>query len=249
MFASFGRSPSAPRSPRRWAKRLRILIIRIVAIIACVVGVTGIIASVVAYQRIGQIERSAQNELRQISNNFTLIANSLTTVSGSATNAADSVTQTRQSLTTAANTTRSTADTLDQTAGVINFAIPGTTIRPLAGVDTNFRDEARQLRILATNVDQTNAILEQNVTDLNAISGDVAAISQQMSDIAAQLRRLSGENDGTLVAVANSARLLMIWSVILHGLLMALGICLALLTIEERPVEALVVEEFIAISQ
>ncbi len=232
-----------PRRPRRWARRLRILFIRLVAILACMIGITGIIASVLAYQRVSQIERSTQNELRAISNNFTLIANTLTTVSSSATNAAGSVAQARLSLTEAASTTRSTADTLDQTAGVINFSIPGINIRPLAGVDANFRDEARQLRLLANNVDQTNAVLAQNVDDFNAISTDVASISRQMSDIAGQLRRLSGENDGTLDAVANSARLMLIWSVVIHALLMALGLCLALLTIEERQPETPIVEE------
>ena len=249
MSASPARYAPAPRRPHGWARRLRVLIIRLVAILACLIGITGIIASVLAYQRIERLERDTQNELRQISNNFTLIANALTTVSGSATNAADSVSQARQSLTEAANTTRSTADTLDETSKAVNFAIPGTTYRPLAGVDTNFRDQARQLRALATNIDQTNAILAQNVDDLGAISNDVASISRQMSDIAGQLRRLSGDNDGTLAAVANSARLLLIWSGVIHGLLMALGCCLALLTIEERPAETLIIEEYIAISR
>ena len=236
-------SPDAAPRRRSRAKRLRILFIRLVAIIACMIGIAGIIASVLAYQRTGQIERSTQNELRQISNNFTLIANTLTTVSGSAMNAADSVTQARQSLTEAANTTRSTADTLDQTAEVINFAIPGTNIRPLAGVDTNFRDQASQLRVLATNVDQTNAVLGQNVTDLSAISTDVASIARQMSDVAGQLRRFSGENDGTLAAVANSARLLLVWSMIVHGVLCALGLCLWLLTIEEHVTTTIIIED------
>lgn len=238
----------ATARPRGRAQRLRHLIVRFVALLAGIIGLLGIGGSLLVYRQVGIVERATQNEIRRISNNFTLIANTLTTVSTSATNAATSVTQTRQSLTEAAATTRSAATTLDQTATAINFTIPGTTYSPLAGVDTNFHDQARQLRSLGDNVDQTNAALGQNVDDLGAISRDVASIAARMSDIADQLRRLSGDNDGALAAVATSARLLLIWSMVIHALLVALGLCLFLLTIEERTPDTLVIEEYLSIT-
>lgn len=222
----------APRRRSR-AHRLRRLIIRVVALLTCFIGLFGLGCSLLVYQQVGVIERATQNQVRQISNNFTLVANTLTTVSASATNAGTSVTQAQKSLTEAAATTRSAAITFDQTASAVNFAIPGTTYRPLAGVDTNFREQARQLRTLADNVDQTNTAIGQNAQDLGAISRDVGSISGQMSDIADQLRWLSGENSSPLLMVANSVRLLLIWSTILHALLFALGLCLWLLTIED----------------
>ena len=243
MVASSDSSDNAPPQRRGRAHRIRLTIIRFVAILTCFVGMVGCGGSLLIYRQVNVIERATQNQIRQISNNFILVANTLTTVSTSANNASTSVEQARQSLGEAATTTRSAATTLDQTAGAINFAIPGTTYRPLAGVDTNFRDQARQLRALAGNIDQTNAAIGQNVQDLGAISRDVGLISGQMSGIADQLRQLSAEENSPLTLVAGSARLLLIWSMILHGLLFALGLCLWLLTIDERPRTVLIVEE------
>ena len=231
-------SPAPPSGAtlrrRSRAHRLRQLLVRFVALLACFLGMVGVGGSVLIYRQVNAIERAAQNQLREISNNFTLAANTLTTVSTSSANAATSVAQARQSLGETVTTTRDAATTLDQTAVAINFAIPGTTYRPLAGVDENFRDQARQLRILAGSVERTTTAIGQNERDLDDISRDVGAISAQTSDIADQIRQLSRENDSPLALVANSARLLLVWSMLLHGLLFALGLCLWLLTVEER---------------
>lgn len=238
VVSSDSRANAAPRRRSR-AHRLRRSIIRFVALLTCFIGMVGVGGSTLIYRQVNAIERATQNQIRQISNNFTLVANTLTTVSTSSTNAATSVAQARQSLGEAATTTRGAASTFDQTAGAINFAIPGTSYRPLAGVDTNFREQARQLRALADTVDRTSTAVGQNVQDLGAISRDVGAISGQMSDIAIQLQQLSGEENSPLTLVAGSARLLLIWSMILHGLLFTLGLCLWLLTVEERvPIDA-----------
>lgn len=234
---------SAAPQQRSRAHRLRQMIVRFVALLTCFIGLVGLGGSTLIYRQVNIIERTTQNQIRLISNNFTLVANTLTTVSTSANNASTSVEQARQSLGEAATTTRGAATTLDQTAGAINFAIPGTTYRPLAGVDNNFREQARQLRMLADNVEQTNTAIGQNVQDLGAISRDVGSISGQMSGIADQLRQLSGEENSPLRLVAGSARLLLIWSMILHGLLFTLGLCLWLLTVDERPSITLIIEE------
>lgn len=243
MVASPDSSDNAAPRRRGRAHRIRQVIVRFVAILTCFIGMVGCGGSLLIYRQVNVIERATQNQVRQISNNFILVANTLTTVSNSASNAATSVGQAQQSLGEAATTTRGAATTLDQTAGTINFAIPGTNYRPLAGVDTNFREQARQLRALAENVDQTNRAIGQNAQDLGAISRDVGSIASQMSGIADQLQQLSGEANSPLALVAGSARLLLIWSMILHGLLFAIGLSLWLLTVDERVPTTLIIEE------
>jgi len=242
-MAASSASPASAAPRRSRAHRLRRMIVRFVALLTCFIGLVGLGGSALIYRQVNVIERATQNQIRQISNNFILVANTLTTVSTSANNASTSVAQARQSLGEAATTTRGAATTLDQTAGAINFAIPGTNYRPLAGVDTNFREQARQLRTLADNVDQTNTAIGQNVQDLGAISRDVGTISGQMAQIADQLQQLSGADNGPLALVAGSARLLLIWSMILHGLLFTLGLCLWLLTVDERAPTTIIIEE------
>jgi uncharacterized protein YoxC len=249
MAASPDRPADAARERRSRAHRLRQAIVRFVALLTCFIGLVGLGGSTLIYRQVNVIERASQNQIRQISNNFVLVANTLTTVSTSANNASTSVEQARRSLDDAATTTRGAATTFDQTAVAINFAIPGTTYRPLVGVDTNFREQARQLRTLADDVDQTNAAIGQNVQDLGAISRDVGTISSQMADVANQLQQLSGADNSPLTLVAGSARLLLIWSMIIHGLLFALGLCLWLLTVEEHAPTTIIIEEDVPIGR
>ena len=219
------------------------------AVLACLVALAGIGGSIVVYRQIGAAQRVSQSELGEISDTFAQIATTLATVSASAAHASTSIGEARVALDDAATTTRSAADTLDQTAKVINFTVPGTTYMPLAGVDTGFRDQARQLRTVAGDVETTNAALAQNGTDLQAISTDVAAVSRQMTDISGQLRRLSNDAGGSLSTVSDGIRLLILWSVAIHVLLLGLGVCLYLLTLAEPTVivTTIVSEERIAV--
>jgi septal ring factor EnvC (AmiA/AmiB activator) len=227
-------APSTTLARRRARVRFwRRLIIRLIAVLASLMALVGIVGSVIAYRQISGAQRSAQAELRQISDNFTQISLTLATVSTSAGNASASVGEARVALDDAAKTTRGVADTLDQTAGVINFTVPGTTYKPLAGVDTSFRDQARQLRTVADDVAKTNTALNQNGTDLKAISDDVSKVSAQMADIAVQLRSLSNDGDGSLTMITNATRLVIIWSGIIHLLLLLVGVSLFLLTVED----------------
>ena len=232
-----GAQPRVP-SPTLARRRARVrfwrrLIIRLIAVLSSLVALVGIVGSVIAYRQISLAQRSAQTELRQISDNFAQIATTLSTVSTSAGNASTSVGEARVALDDAAKTTRGIADTLDQTAGVINFTFPGTTYKPLAGVDTSFRDQARQLRVVADDVAKTNTALSRNGTDLKAISDDVATVSSQMADISAQLRSLSNDGDGSLTMITDATRLVITWSGIIHLLLLLVGVGLFLLTVED----------------
>lgn len=230
---SVGIPPALARRRAR-ARAWRRLIIRMVAVIACLVALAGASGSFIAYRQISVAQRGAQAELRQISENFAQVSTTLTTVSSSAANASTSVVEARTALDNTAKTTRGIADTLDQTAGVINFTFPGTTYKPLAGVDTSFRDQARQLRVVADDVTRTNTALTRNGTDLKAISDDVATVSRQMADISVQMRRLSNDGDGSLTTITDGTRLVIIWSGIIHLLLLAVGVSLYLLTVEDH---------------
>jgi hypothetical protein len=141
------------------------------------------------------------------------------------------VDEARTTLTDTSQTTRDFAGVLDRTASVINFTIPGFNIRPLDGLDTNFHDQARQLRDLATQVDQTNTALSQNGQNLRAISADVTRISRQMGDI-------SAGQDSPLTNITGGTRTLIVWGGIIHLLLFAIDVSLCLLTIEDaEPVD------------
>lgn len=199
------------RSRRRGRARFwRHLIVRVVAVLTCLLALAGVAVSIYAYRQVDTAEQTAQRELGQISEQFALVSATLLTVNTSAANAAASVDQAGLALTDSAKTTRDFAAVLDQTASVINFTIPGLNLRPLNGLDTNFRDQARQLRDLATQVDQTNTALGQNSQDLRAISADVTRISGQMGDISTQLRRFSTGPDSTLTTITDGTRMLTI---------------------------------------
>lgn len=210
----------------------RRLFIRLVAIATCLVALSGIGASIYGYRQVDRAEAEARQQLQQISDTFAQVAASLRTVGDSATNAAGSASEAKTSLASASSATRGTADTLDQTANVINFTIPFSNVRPLAGVDINFRDQARQLRILADQIDQTGVALGQNDTDLKAIAADVAAMSRQMSTISTQLRQFAGDGSGpgAMTQITTGTRLIIAWSVVIHLLLFGMGISLYLLT-------------------
>ena len=226
---------SKPTPPSKGSRRRawRLVFIRLVAGFTCLLGLLGMIGAGFAYRQVAVVRGGVQTELRQTSDTFAQVAVTLTTVSTSSANASVSVGEARVALDDAAKTTRSIADTLDETAKVVNFTVPGTTYKPLAGVDTSFRDQASQLRVVADDVAKTNTALGQNGTDLKAISSDVATVSLQMSDISAQLRRLADDTGGTLSMATDGIRLLILWWLLIHLLLFVMGLCLYFLTVAE----------------
>ena len=225
-------------TPERARRRGRVrfwrrTIVRLVAILAILVALVGAYGTYTAYRQVEVAEQSARRELGQISDQFAQMSATLLTVSSSAANAATSVDAARTSLTETSKTTRDFAGALDRTASVINFTIPGFNIRPLDGLDTSFHNQASQLRDLAMQVDQTNTALSQNNQDLQAISTDVVQISRQMGDISTQLDHFSSGPDNSLATITRETRTLIVWSGIIHLVLLAIGVSLYLLTIEE----------------
>lgn len=210
----------------------RRLFVRLVGLSACLVGLAGIAASVYTYRQVERAEAAAQQQLLQISDTFEQMAVMMRSASTTASNAGGSAEEARASLAGASAATRAGADALDQTANAINFPIPGSTLRPLAGVDVSFREQARQLRILGDQLDQTGGSLTQNARDLRAIGGDVAQVANEMSGVSRQLRQFagSGPGPGALAQITNNTRLIITWSIILHLLLFGMGVALYILT-------------------
>lgn len=214
----------------------RRIFVRLVAIASCLIAIGGIGASAYAYRQVGGAERVAQEQLLQISTSFADVAASTQTVSASIDRAAVTVEEARGSLQSASQTTNTAAKTLEDTARVIDFTIPGFNYRPLEGVDASFREQARQLRLLAGDIDRTGAALGRNVGDLHTIGKDVTEVSRDLDHVSTQLRDFSGRGSGPggLANITRSTRLILTWSIIVHLLLFGLGIALYLLTTEPR---------------
>lgn len=214
----------------------RRLFVRLVALATCLVALGGVGASAYAYQRVGLAERQAREQLLQISGQFSEISASIVTVSDSIGRAAGTVDEAKTSLGSASTTTRDAASTLEETARIINFTIPGTTLRPLTGVDVSFREQARQLRTLADDIDRTGGSMGRNATDLRTIGQDVNEVSRDMEGVSQRLREFAGGGSGPsgLRQITDGTRLLISWSVIIHLLLFGMGIALYLLTTEPR---------------
>jgi hypothetical protein len=92
---------------------------------------------------------------------------------------------------------------------------------------------SRALPGLATQVDQTTIALGQNSRDLRAISAEVTQISGQMGDSSTQRRLFSGGPDRIRTMLTDGTRILTIWRGIIHGLLLAIGASLFVLTLED----------------
>jgi hypothetical protein len=214
----------------------RRLFVRLVGLLTCLVGLAGVAASAYGYQQVERAEVAAQQQLLQIAGTFDQIAASMRTASTTAANAGNSADGAKTSLAGASAAARGAADALDETAKVINFTIPFSNLRPLAGVDVSFRDQARQLRALGDQVDQTGGLLTQNGQDLRTIGADVARVADDMGAVSGQVRQFAGAGPGpgALTQITNSTRLLISWSVIIHLLLFGMGLSQVLLTTNLR---------------
>lgn len=212
----------------------RRIFIRVVAIAGCLAAIVGLYASVKTYRQIDRAQTLAQAQLRESSATFKQVAVSLRTVADSADHAATTADGAKGTLGTASATTRNAAGTLDDTASAINFTIPFTNTKPLEGVDTNFRDTAKELRTLADTIDLTGGSLATNAADLRAISRDVDAMAVEMERVSDQLRQFAGDGPGEsgLVQITGGARMILAWSVVIHLLLLGMAMSMFLLTTE-----------------
>jgi len=199
--------------------------IRIVAILTAVVALGGMIVSFYAYRQVGRTERAAQSQLRSLGQTIAQSADTLRSTADASTQGAATVDMAATSLSQTSGSLRDVATTVEATAKVLNFTIPITNTRPLAGADENFRQVATQLRTIATSIDQTQDSLGKNSGNLRTIGQQVAIVAGNMDDVARQLRQSAdGPSANSAPAIAGNVRLVLIWSMVLHLLLLVFAI-------------------------
>lgn len=229
-----GREHAIPRTHtgRHLPPRIsyRHLFVQIVAILISILAIVGILVSLYAYRQVDRTEQDAQQQMRQVSDTLRQTSATLGTVTTAAQQGASTVDESTQALASAAQTARTTADRLDDTAGKINFTIPITNQKPLAGVDDNFRAEATQLRQFATEIDQTSTSFAKNAGNLRTIADQVSTVAKQVNDIGTITDRFAAPGSGDIAAMARDFRLVLMWSVVVHIMLLLMCIALIVLT-------------------
>lgn len=205
---------------RRWLDGVRAF--TVLAVIVALVG-TGV--SIYAYRQMGRAQNAAERQLRLIGQTTAQSAQTLRSVADASVQGAATADSATMSLRQVSATVRDTAGTIEATAGVFAFAVPITNDRPLAGVETSFRQQAAQLRTIATQIDGTTDSLAMNGTNLRVIAQQVQAVSQNMDVIATQIQRLAdGPGIGSVPNIARNVRLILIWSVVLHLLILGFAV-------------------------
>lgn len=205
---------------RRWLDGVRLF-----TVVATVVALIGTGVSIVAYRQMGRAQAAAQEQIRLIGRTTAQSSQTLRSVSDASTQGATTADSATTSIKQVSGTIRDTAGTIESMAGVFNFTIPITNSRPLAGVETSFRQEATQLRNISSEIDQTGDSLAMNGGNLRAIAQQVQAVSQNTDAIANQIRQLAdGPGSGSVPDIANNVRLILIWSIVLHVLVLGFAI-------------------------
>ncbi len=220
----FRESEGGPHIPRRFIRRL-LDGVRVFTVVAGVIALIGGGISIYAYRQVDRTEGATQTQLRLMGQTAAQSAQTLRSVTDASTQGAATVDSATISLTQVSRTIRDTAGTLEETAKVINFTIPITNTRPLAGVDENFRKQAVQLRMVATEIDQTTQSLAANGGNLRTIAQEVQGVSQNMDVIATQILQLAdGPGASSVPSIAGNVRLVLIWSIVLHLLFLGFAI-------------------------
>jgi hypothetical protein len=205
---------------RRWLDAVRLF-----TVLAIVVALIGVGVSIVAYRQMGRAQEAAQAQLRLIGRTTAQSSQTLRSVSDASTQGATTVDSATTSIKQVSGTLHDTADTIESTAGIFNFAIPVTNAHPLAGVEMSIQQEAAQLRAVSTEIDQTGASLASNSGNLRTIAQQVQATAQNTDAIANQIMQLAdGPGSGSVPDIARSVRLILIWSVVLHLLILGFAL-------------------------
>lgn len=214
-----------PRTSRRFIRRW-LDGVRLFTVLATVVALIGIAVSLYAWRQMDRAQAAAQQQLRLIARTASQSSQTLRSVTDASAQGAATVDSATTSLAHISATIRDTAGTMEATAGIFDFAIPITNTRPLAGVDASFRQEAAQLRSIATEVDATGTSLAANGSNLRTIGQEVQSVSRDADAIASQVRQLAdGPGSGSVPAIARNVRLILLWSAVLH--LLVLGFALS----------------------
>ena len=170
----------------------------------------------------GRAQAAAQQQLRLIARTTAQSAQTLRRVTDASTQGAATVDSATTSLRQISDTIRDTAGTIEATAGVFNFTIPLTNTRPLAGVEESFRQQAAQLRTISTEIDQTES-LAKNGDSLRTIGQQVQAPPRTWTTRQSILQLADGPGAGSVPAL-RGVRLILIWSVVFHLLVLGFAI-------------------------
>jgi hypothetical protein len=199
--------------------------VRVFTVLAVIVALIGMGVSAYTYRQMDRAQGAAERQLRLIGQTTAQSAQTLRTVTDASTQGAATVDSATQSLKQVSSTIRDTAGTIEATAGVFDFTIPIANTRPLAGVDQSFRQQAAQLRTISTQIDGTTDSLATNGTSLRTIAQEVQTVSQNMDAIANQILQLAdGPGVGSVPDIAHSVRMILVWSVVLHLLVLGFAI-------------------------
>jgi len=213
-----------PQTSRRFVRRW-LDAVRLFTVFAAVVALIGIAVSLYAWRQMDRAETGAQQQLRSMGRTASQSSQTLHSVADASTQGAATVDSATTSLQQVSGTIRDTAGTIEATAGVFNFTVPITNAHPLAGVDASFRQEAAQLRSISTELDKTGTSLAANGGNLRTIGQEVQMVAQDTDTIANQILQLAdGSALGGVPAIARNVRIILVWSAVLHLLVLGFAI-------------------------
>lgn len=221
---------------RRRRSNYRRAFVQLIGAASIALALVGIVVSLAIYWQVNATYDRAERELQQIAATLTQTGETLRTVTTTANQGATTVDDAAATLGTTATVIRDTATRMEEISGRINFTIPLTNTRPLAGVDETFRAEATQLRVYSGDVDRLRDSLGKNSTNLRAIAGDVTVMSGQITDVSTLLRQFAAPGTGDLAALSRSFRAILLWSVVMHLMLLLIGLALVALTLNEQTI-------------
>lgn len=229
------------RAQRRHARHrrrsnYRRAFVQLIGAISIALALVGMVVSLTIYRQVDATYTRAEREVQEIAAILNQTSQTLRTVTATANQGATTVDDVTATLGVTATVIRDTATRMEDVSGRFNFTIPLTNARPLAGVDDNFRAEATQLRAYSGDVERLRTSLGSNSTNLRAIAGDVTVMSQQITDVSALLRQFSAPGTGDLAALSRSFRYILLWSVVMHLMLLLIGLALVALTLNEHTI-------------
>lgn len=210
--------------------------VQLIGAISIVLALVGMVVSLAIYRQVDRTYNRAEQELQQIAAILTQSGETLRAVTATANQGAMTVDDAAATLTTTATVIRDTATRMEDISGRINFTVPIANTKPLAGVDETFRAEAQQLRAYSGDVDRLRGTLGNNAGNLRALAGDVTVMSQQIADVSALLRQFAAPGTGDLAALSRNFRYILLWSVVMHLMLLLIGLALIALTLNEQTI-------------
>lgn len=201
------------------------LILRGAAILAIVLGVLGIAGVVAGMIVIRQALHRLGSGISVTRDNMSQFAASLEQAGESADNAAGSVDEAKRSLAIAARMAEDAAITIGTVAQHTDVEILG--VRPFRGVQRWFRDEQRELGLMADQLRATSGSMADDANNMRQLGRDLRHSGDLMGSLIIQLDGIAGAGGESLISTLNMAAYsAAIWFVLFSLFLIALGAAL-----------------------